>query len=224
MSEYMIHTCPKRKWYIDEFLIPSMTEQGIPHNDITVYNDVDEDGCLMAFMNSWKWLKDGGTWHLQDDIIISSDFKCKTRAYDEGIVCGFVNSYSDYIYETGYTTVEKMWYSMPCIRIPNDILKEMVIWFGIPEVQEKYRSHIRNRKHIDVILWDFLKERHPGMGILNLAPNIVNHVDHLIGGSLINSKRTKGPEDIMSLYWNEDCLITQLEGELDVYKTSHDVL
>ena len=224
MSEYMIHTCPKRKWYVDDFLIPSMLEQGIKHDCITVYNDVEEDGHLMAFMNSWKWLKDDGTWHMQDDIIISSDFARKTEVYDEGIVCGFVNSYSEYADETGYVPVEKMWYSMPCIRIPNDIMKEMVVWFVTSGVQERYKSHIRNRKHSDVILWDFLKERHAGMQVLHLAPNIINHIDHLIGGSLINEKRTKGPEEIMSLYWNEDCLITQLENELDSYKISHNML
>lgn len=215
MSQYMIHTCPKRKWYVDEFLIPSMLEQGIRHEDINVYNDIDGDGHLMSFMNSWKWLREDGTWHLQDDIIISSDFKRKTEVYDEGVVCGFVNSYSEFASETGYVPVEKMWYSMPCIRIPNDIMKELVVWFVTSGVQERYKTHIRNRKHSDVILWDFLKERHPGMIVLHLAPNIINHIDHLIGGSLINEKRTKGPKEIMSLYWTEDCLITQLEKELE---------
>lgn len=210
----MIHTCPKRKWYVDEFLIPSMEEQGINTGNITVYNDVNEDGHLMAFMNSWKWLTDGGTWHLQDDIIISSNFKRMTEAYDEGVVCGFVNSYSAFSEYAGWVSVDMMWYSMPCIRIPNEIMKEFVGWFVTSGVQQKYKVHIRNRKHSDVLFWDFLKERHPDMKVMHLKPNIINHVDHLIGGSLINEKRNKTPEEIMSLYWNEQCLITQLEREL----------
>ena len=224
MSKYMIHTCPKRKWYVDEFLVPSMIEQGIDSQDITVYNDENEDGHLMAFMNSWKQLKEGGTWHLQDDIIISSDFRRMTEMYDFGVVCGFVNSYSEYAGDIGYVPVDKMWYSMPCIRIPNDIMKELVGWFVTSGVQKKYKVHIRNRKHSDVLFWDFLKERHPDMNVLHLAPNIINHVDHLIGGSLINEKRGKEPEEIMSLYWNEDCSILQLENELHSYKMTHNML
>ena len=62
------------------------------------------------------------------------------------------------------------------------------------------------------------------MNVLHLAPNIINHVDHLIGGSLINEKRGKEPEEIMSLYWNEDCSILQLENELHSYKMTHNML
>lgn len=215
--KYMIHTCPKRKWYVDEFLIPSMIEQGITHPNIIVYNDENNDGHLMAFMNSWKLLKEDGTWHLQDDIILSSDFRRMTEAYDEGIVCGFVNSYSEYPGDIGYVDVSKMWYSMPCIRIPNEIMKEFVGWFVITETQKKYKAHILAKKHSDVLFWDFLKERHPDMKVLNLAPNIINHIDHLIGGSLINGTRHQTPEEIMSLYWNEECLIVQLEKELKEY-------
>ena len=86
MSKYMIHTCPKRKWYVDEFLVPSMIEQGIDSQDITVYNDENEDGHLMAFMNSWKQLKEGGTWHLQDDIITHV---CVTFPFIDGFGFGF---------------------------------------------------------------------------------------------------------------------------------------
>ena len=214
MSKYLIHTCPKRKWYVDEFLIPSMIDQNIQRDDIQVYCDEAGDGHLMAFMNSWKMLKEQGTWHLQDDVIISSDFRRLTEAYDEGIVCGFVNSYSDSAGDIGYVSIDKMWYSMPCIRIPNEIMKDFVAWFVTSGVQEKYKIHIRNRKHSDVLFWDFLKEKYSDIKVLNLAPNLINHIDHLIGGSLINEKRNKGPEEIMSLYWNEPCLITQLEEEL----------
>lgn len=216
MAYIMIHTCPKRKWYVDEFLIPSMTEQGISPADIIVYTDENHEGHLMAFMNSWKLLKGDGVWHLQDDVIISSDFRRKIEMYDDGIVCGFCNNYSPYKEETGYVPVEKMWYSMPCIRIPNEIMKEFLAWFVITETQKKYKAYILEKKHSDVLFWDFLKERHPGMMVLHLAPNIINHVDHLIGGSLINKGRNEGPKDIMSLYWNEDCLITRLEKELQM--------
>lgn len=210
----MIHTCPQRKWYVDEFLIPSMTEQGISKNDIIVYNDEKEEGCLRSFMESWKLLKNNGTWHIQDDVVISTDFRHYTEAYDDGIVCGFVNNYSKYREDDGYVTVDKMWYSFPCIRIPNDIMREFVGWFATKEIQIKYKTYIDGKKHVDVLFWDFLKLKYPHLVVMNLKPNIVNHVDHLIGGSLINGRRSQSTEEIMSLYWNEPCLITQLEKEL----------
>lgn len=212
--KYMIHTCPSRKWYVDEFLVPSMLKQGIQNGDITVYNDVNGDGHLMAFMKSCKSLTGDGTWHLQDDVIISQDFRRFTGMYDDGVVCGFVNSYSKYAGDIGYVPVDKMWYSMPCIRIPDELMRDFVNWFNQKEQHIRYKVHIFNRKHSDVIFWDFLKEVHPEMKVLNLAPNLVNHVDHLIGGSLINEGRDKGPEEIMSLYWEETALITELEEEL----------
>lgn len=216
---YMIHTCPKRKWYVDEFLIPSMTEQGISRDSIIVSNDEDGDGCLVSFVNSWRKLpEEGGTWHLQDDVIISADFRRMTEAYDDGIVCGFCNSYASYPGDIGYVPVDRMWYSFPCIRIPNDILKDFVLWFVTPEVRYKYKSHILAKKHVDVMFWDFLKEQYKDIKVLNMAPNIVNHVDHLIGGSLINAARNQTTEEIMAMYWNEPYLIVQLERELKCRK------
>ena len=211
---YMIHTCPKIKWYVDEFLIPSMTEQGISRDQILEYNDEDGDGCLISFMNSWRMLREEGTWHLQDDVVISSNFKRLTEVYDDGIVCGFCNSYASYPNDAGCVGIEKMWYSFPCIRIPNDIMKEFVVWFTEPEVRYKYKSHILSKKHVDVLFWDFLKEKHRDIKVLNLIPNIVNHIDHLIGGSLINGSRDQTTEEIMAMYWNEPYLIVQLEREL----------
>ena len=205
---YMIHTCPKRKWYVDEFLIPSMTEQGISRDDIIVCNDVDGDGCLTSFVNSWRYL---------DDIIISAEFRRMTEMYDDGIVCGFCNSYASYPGNIGYVGVEMMWYSFPCIRIPNEIMKEFVGWFVRPEVRYIYKSSILSKKNVDVLFWDFLKEDHKDIRVLNLAPNIVNHIDHLIGGSLINANRSQTTEEIMSKYWNEDYSIVQLERELREY-------
>lgn len=212
--QYLIHTCPKRKWYVDEYLIPSMQDQGIHRQDIVIYNDEQQEGCLKAFMQSWKLCQGDGTWHLQDDVIISSNFRALTHSYDDGIVCGFVNDYSKSRAEIGFVTLDKMWYSFPCIRIPNDIMREFVEWYASEEVQVKYAAYIEVKKHVDVLFWDFLKLKYPSIHVLNLKPNIVNHVDHLIGGSLINEGRHESLQQIMALYWNEPCLIIQLEKEL----------
>ena len=46
---------------------------------------------------------------------------------------------------------------------------------------------------------------------LNLAPNIVNHIDYLIGGS-VNGRDTG--KRILSKYWNDNKLIKELEKKL----------
>jgi glutamate/tyrosine decarboxylase-like PLP-dependent enzyme len=40
------------KWYVDNYLIPSMLEQGIQREDILVYNDNAKLGNLRAFIAS----------------------------------------------------------------------------------------------------------------------------------------------------------------------------
>jgi hypothetical protein len=40
---------------------------------------------------------------------------------------------------------------------------------------------------------------------------MVNHIDHLLGGSLINKDRAQNTEYIMSKYWEEPELLTNIE-------------
>ena len=107
MSQYLIHATHERINYVRRHLIPSMLRQGIKSQDITLYVDNKKEGLLKALITSSKTVKGSGTWHLQDDVIISSDFKDKTEQYDQGIVCGFCNSYSKG--QPGEVGVDEMW-------------------------------------------------------------------------------------------------------------------
>ena len=42
----IIHACEKRMWYVNNFIIPQLNEQGIKNKDILVWNDKLEVGCL----------------------------------------------------------------------------------------------------------------------------------------------------------------------------------
>ena len=96
MSKYLIHTMPKRMWYVCGYLIPSMVSQGIDRDDIKIFNDVHHLGCLHACMRVFSELPDEGqTWHLQDDVIISKDFKQVTETSFETIACGFASDLYD---------------------------------------------------------------------------------------------------------------------------------
>lgn len=71
---FLIHACRAREWYVNDFLIPSMTAQGIHKEDIEVWMDSNNDGCLFSCMKCFYEMGnrgDGDTWHLQDDVLLS---------------------------------------------------------------------------------------------------------------------------------------------------------
>ena len=216
MAYYLIHACNQRMWYVKEYLIPSMMLQGIPAENIFVYRDYNEIGNLRAFVDSCNRLVHkcelnsiDGIWHLQDDVIISNDFAQKTQLYDNGLVCGFTCAY-DKKPEEGYFQLYelKMWFSFPCIRIPTYILKQFAEWANLNLWQSKYfKSWVRKNKADDMVFREWLYDNFPSTTHHNLAPNIVNHVDKYIGGTICNTQRDKD-QDTMSIFWEDT-------GELD---------
>ena len=216
---YMIHSSPQRQWYVDEYLIPSMVEQGIDRNDITVWCDTEEKGNLQACMESFKWCGENymhGTWHIQDDVIISRKFAKLTKQYNYGIVCGVViqNWGPDYT-KTGEQPVNQLWYSFQCIRIPDKLAGECAQWFFEKAMKRKdpeYRKRIRQKKHDDDFFLYFMKEKHAKDKIINLRPNIVDHIDYILGGSLINTNRQRKVN--RAVYWEDEDLVEKLEEEI----------
>lgn len=214
--KYMIHTCNERNWYVEKYLIPSLLEQGIKEEDIINWVDIDNKGNLKSCLESFNSCKDisDGTWHLQDDVIISSNFKQLTEEHNDGIVCGFVNDViGPDINKVGIVNVRDMWLSFPCIRIPNKLAIEFVNWFNTVAVHtDKYKERIKNNKSDDWFFRKFLKTtKYKYTNVLNLKPNIVNHIDYLLGGSVANSAR-KGFR--MSCYWTENNLVEELERRI----------
>lgn len=217
---YMIHSVPSRQWYVDHYLIPSMIGQGISKDDIVVWCDTDKKGNLQSCMESFKFCGDNptdGTWHLQDDIIISKKFAYTTKEYNYGIVTGFVvKDWGPDWTKTGNQKVNQLWYSFQCIRIPDPIAGECAKWF-FTDVRfrrdEKYVRRIQSKKHDDDFFLFFLQEKYPNKEIINLRPNIVDHVDYLIGGSLINTAREK--TIYRAAYWEDEILVEQLENRLN---------
>lgn len=215
---YMIHTMPKRLWYVEEFLLPSMIEQGINPDNIKVFNDTEKLGNLMACMKSFESVEgDGGTWHIQDDVLLSRDFKQKTEQFNSGIVCGF-KSYYDNDKQGGVVELKDMWWSFPCIRIPNDIARDCAQWtqnyiIGNPI----YREWWERGQSDDKIFRQFVFDNYKKQRAINLDPNIVEHVDYLIGGTVTSSKRKV--KLCRSECWNDEDLVKELTIKLR--KTGH---
>lgn len=215
MIRYLIHTCNDRNWYVNEYLIPSMVEQGIDRNNIDIYLDKNNEGCLVSCMKAFSSvISDGHTWHLQDDVIICSDFKERTeKEYEESIVCGYCyekDGRKDYV---GRVNPKEMWYSFPCIRISNRVARSCARWyFNYAQFQRCYQIWIKMKKYDDSMFEIYLQDYDPDVSILNLKPNLVDHVDYLIGGSVINDMRPE--KETHALYFDEKYLLKKLEVRL----------
>lgn len=221
---FMIHSAPSRMWYVDDFLIPSMVEQGISKDDIINWCDINGKGNLHSCMDGFRWCGDnpteGGTWHLQDDIVISRDFYKKTKEFNDGVVCGFcVKEWGPDAAKFGVVPVEELWYSFQCIRIPDKLAGDCARWFynqASIRPQSKYRVRIQARKHDDDFFRFYLLETHANMKIRNLYPNIVNHIDYMIGGTLINAGR---PREVNgAVYWEDESILVDLRNRINAYK------
>lgn len=210
---YLIHTCNQREWYVRDYLVPSMIEQGIDENDITVWLDSKCEGNLKAFINSCRELpEDGGTWHMQDDVVICKDFKERTEKYDNGMIAGFT-CYYDVMGEAGYVSTKDMWYSFPCIRIPNKLIHEFIKWVDKWVWNDpQYERHVKKSKGDDWIFKVYIENYCSDVTALNLAPNLVDHIDYLIGGTIINPDRRK--KNVRSIYWEDESIVKELEQEL----------
>ena len=216
----MIHTCNQREWYVQEFLLPSFVKQGIKKEQITVWHDYKKLGNLASFLGSLGWIREnwgqqGGTWHLQDDVCISKNFKRTTEENDQGIVAGFVNKIFDkaQVNFYGRQPASKLWFSFQCIRIPNNYAGEFLDWIYKEAIfKEKTSKWYKTGKMDDSLFKEFIQQKHFREYITNLNPNIVNHIDYLIGGSQINKDR--GEEKRDAFYWGQTDTLFMLEEGL----------
>ena len=213
MAKYLIHAVPRRMWYVENHLIPSMLEQGINKDDIRVYNDEKQEGNLRACMNAFASCDgEGGTWHLQDDVCICKNFKIITEAIDFGLVCGFSSEMYDGPGKIGVVERKEMWFSFPCIRIPNEYARDCADWvtkyiIGNPV----YRDFWEKGKNDDWAFRQYLKEFYTYVHAINIAPNLVDHVDYLVGGGTGDKPREK---PVRAQYWNDCDIIANLEQKI----------
>lgn len=213
----MIHACPERMWYVKQFLIPSMLKQGIKHSEIIVWNDRDHIGNLKSCLQSFASCggMPGGTWHLQDDVLLSREFAEQTRKHSgERIVCGFCYvGYENGTPITGEVFPALMWNSsFPCIYIPNRIAEEFVRWYYFEALPDPdYSDWIQSGKMDDTFFCSFYTAKHPNNIVLNLAPHLVEHVDYIIGGSTINTWRG---HTTRAYYFDDEELVEELTREV----------
>lgn len=212
---YMIHACPRREWFVQGYMIPEMTRQGIDPEDIEVWMDSNGDGNLFSCMKSFDACgkRDGGTWHLQDDIVFASNFAEMTRKFDYGITCGFGRrEWQPLPAETGTVPAIHMWMSFQCIRIPDKLAGECAEWFFTDALyRDSYKNEVEQNKYDDSFWFDFIQEAHSEVRVTNIAPNIVDHVDFLLGGSVLHRRE----DTARSSWWEDDAALRRLENMID---------
>lgn len=211
-AEYIIHACPERMWYVENYLIPSMRVQGI---EPTVRCDTEHLGNLESCMRIFQSMDSpGGTWHLQDDVIICSDFKKRTEALvSDDIVCGFVADVDENRKHIGYVKPEQMWWTFPCVYIPNNLAKECADWFYRIKNKPAYHIKVQSGKLDDWFFKRYMTYHYPDYSVLNLKPALVDHIDYLIGGTTINQGRKN--QIVRAMWFEDQDLVEGLEKNLD---------
>lgn len=213
MAKYLIKSCPERVEYVQNYLIPSMLNQGIKDEDVTLFIDKEKRGCLETAMRAFAQASndDGGIWYMQDDVIICHDFKERTEQHDDGIVCGYCYELDDKKRYIGKVKPKEYWYSFPCIRIPNKIARKCANWFyNYVLYNNQYGVWIRSKKYDDTMFDLFMQDYYPLYEGLNLKPNLVDHIDYLIGGSVVNKIRPE--KETHAAYFEDLYLVRELEA------------
>lgn len=217
----MIHTCNKREWYVYNHILPSLKQQGMNMDNVKVWHDYKRIGNLQSFLHSLTWIEGvyqpaAAVWHLQDDILLSSSFVERASTYpDDEICCGFVHDSFNKgeLQKTGRVAMKHLWYSFPCIKIPVSLSTQFHTWlFSQGLRNSKYHSLFVTGKADDSLFRYFLLQKHSRSHIHNIKPNLVEHVDWLIGGSVVNGERSK--KAVRAYYWDEQDLVDKLKDEL----------
>lgn len=181
-----IHACKQREVYVRAILIPELKKQGF--KCIRVHMD-DGKGNLQAYIDSYRELPDtGDVWHLEDDVFPDSrfyDWSLGLAQFPGVIIAGFGAGQYYGLRDFGYCVApSELFLSFPCIRIPSEVIKDFLRWYDDKGCRD---PKAKTGKEIDSLFRDFLIIH--GITGFNFRPCIVEHVDDLIGGSIVNPDR-----------------------------------
>ena len=191
--KFLIHTIPDRMWYVDRYILPRFKGSGAT---VDIYNDIHGDGNLISTMKSFLYYSDEtkgskkSTWHLQDDILLCHDFVERCSEVDDSylVVCGTCYYLNKENLHKKTLKPHNMWWSFPCIRINDRIAYECARWFfDRGRFEKRFKMHIEAGRYDDLFFRTYLQEHYPRIDCLNMYPNLVDHVDCLLGGSRVGN-------------------------------------
>jgi len=199
-------------WYVEEFLLPSLEEQGA--ENVSVWLDDRGMGCLSSCMEAFASCSgDGGTWHLQDDVLLCRDFAERCRDLDaRGVVYGFCcRQFGDNPKIRGEVYMPDTWHSFQCVRIPDAWARGCADWYFSGAWHESPSDELElleaKNSGDDTFFREFLLCRHGRGTAYNAAPSLVEHVDLLLGGSVVNVWRGFWARSDL---WEDEELVAEL--------------
>ena len=106
-----------------------------------------------------------------------------------------------------------MWFSFPCIRIPNEYARACAKWVTTEIIGNPvYERYWRKGSNDDWAFRLYLKTFHANDLAINIAPNIVDHVDYLIGGTCSGNERKSL---CRAQYWEDEDVVERLKRKLN---------
>lgn len=205
-------------WYVERLLMPSLLEQGA---EVEVWNDILIKGNLKSCVESFAARKgNGATWHIQDDVLICRDFVKRCEEITDGVAYGFANvKFTDDVSQVGRVNVFNSWHSFQCVKIPDAYAREFAEWITSGAWKEAKNHELSilfdGNMGDDTFFHEFMLARHPADIVTNVVPNLVEHVDFLVGGSIINKARCFWPR---AHYWDDEELVNELKAKVKVLK------
>ena len=112
---------------------------------------------------------------------------------------------------TGIVKEPDLWHSFQCVRIPDDMARDFVKWVETAKHSSWADIQIKRNQGDDFIFREYFQTVHGRETARNIAPNMVDHVDFMIGGSIVNQWR--GHPTRADL-WEDEDLVEQLEAQL----------
>ena len=103
-------------------------------------------------------------------------------------------------------------WSFPCIRIPNKAARECADWvlnyvIGNPV----YANNVKGGNGDDWAFKLYAQNFQKDKAFYNMKPSLVEHIDWLIGGSSVGSRRN---EPTVARYFEDQDLVKRLEKDL----------
>lgn len=220
----LIHAVPARMWYVRDFLVPQLRAQGAAADELRIFLDDRKLGNLRACMEAFAACEgDGGTWHIQDDVLPCRDFVERCRQLDgRDVVVGFCSEvFGDDPRLTGTVYVPDMWHSFQCIRIPDSWARDCAGWvlsraWGIspsPELPGLWEMG----KGDDTFFREYMQIMRGTGTAYNAKPCLVEHMDIWIGGSVTSQWRDYW---VRAALWDDEESVEDLRRRIRAYKNS----